>query len=98
MVTGIAFNLFLRQLLLSQFIEECSEREEVDELETSYERESKKKSQQSTKSSKNAKPVLVHIFAVVRCYQVVEENVDKWLVGEVSVFKETHRVVRETTV
>jgi hypothetical protein len=51
---------------LGQFIEECSDGEEVDELETCYERKSQKETQQASESGENAEPILIHIFPVMR--------------------------------
>lgn len=87
--------LRLLRLLCGKLVEECSDGEEVDELETCYEREAEEQAQQASEGSEHSEPVLVHVFAIVRCDQVVEENMHQGLIGEIDVFEEAQRVLRE---
>lgn len=89
---------FWCMLSCSQLIEECSDCKKVDKLETCNDWESKKQAKKSTESSKNSKPILVHILAIFSRCKIDEVDMDKWVVGEIDVLEEAQCIVREITV
>lgn len=80
-------------LLRSQLVEECSDREEVDKLETGDQREAEKQAEQTAECSENAKPILIHVLSVFGRGEIDKVDVYECVVGEIDVLEEAQCIV-----